>query len=102
MKETTMLEEDCSNITVWLQQRASTFLTVGLAKELSVLSKSGWFVMSHGTMGFVVGKFAETKFNMHHILKNDDGKARYFPSSDAARRFLSDELGVMHVHTFEG
>ena len=93
------MDED---ITVWLRRHGgATRLTVALARELAEESRTGWFISSHGAKGYVVGKFAVRKMTLHHIVVHDDGTPRYFPSVPQARAFLEDELGIIHVHTFD-
>jgi hypothetical protein len=82
-------------ITEWLHARASKHLTVELAKDLSVESKTGWFITAHGKAEFVIGKFAVVKYTPNHIMRKDDGSLLTFQSVEAARAFLADELKIL-------
>jgi hypothetical protein len=89
-------------ITKWLTShgKANGF-TVPVAKDLAHTSLLGWYIAPHSEDRFCVGKLALEKFASRHIVTDEEGKALVFPTIDAARRFMNEELGILAPQIFD-
>ena len=92
--------EKSDEITEWLAKRGRTALNLEAARQLANESREQWYVASHGTKGYIVGKMTLQKFSARHILVDDAGQAMLFPTVAAARAFLLRELAIANPHIF--
>ena len=91
---------DSDEITEWLARNGRETLNLETARLLAAESPELWYVASHGSKGFLVGKMTMQKFSARHILVDPDGQAMHFPTADAAIAFLRTELKVAKPHVF--
>jgi hypothetical protein len=94
-----MSESD--EITEWLARNGRKALDFESAKQLAAQSPDHWYVASHGTKGFLIGKMTMQKFSQRHILVDETGEARLFPTAESAVAFLRIELKVPKPHLFK-
>ena len=87
-------------ITDWLAGKGRKALDLEAAKELAAESPLYWYVVSHGTKGYVIGKMTMQKFSTRHILVGENGQPVLFPTADAAAAFLRTELKIPNPHIF--
>ncbi len=87
-------------ITEWLARNGRKALDLESAKQLAAQSPDHWYVASHGTKGFLIGKMTLQKFSQRHILVDATGEAWLFPTAESAVIFLRDELKVPKPHLF--
>jgi len=89
-------------VTNWLnsQGKAGT-LTLPAAKGLADTSPLGWYIAPHSQNRFCVGKLTLEKLASRHIVTDEEGKALAFPTIEAARTFMRDQLGILTPQIFD-
>ena len=87
-------------ITEWLAKRGRSALNLEAAKQLAAESPEQWYVASHGTKGFLVGKMTPQKYSARHILVDESGQPMLFPTIESAVAFLRAELNLTRPHIF--
>lgn len=92
--------DTADEITEWLARNGRKTLNLEAAKRLAAESPQQWYVASHGTKGFMVGKMTMQKFSQRHILVDETGQAMLFPSVESATAFLRTELKIANPHVF--
>ena len=92
--------EAADEITEWLARNGRKALILEAARQLAVESPEHWYVASHGTKGFLVGKMTMKKFSQRHILVDETGQAMLFTTVEGATAFLCTELKVTNPHIF--
>jgi hypothetical protein len=92
--------DSADEITQWLARNGRKALTLEAARLLAAESPDHWYVASHGTKGFLVGKMTLQKFSQRHILVDKTGQAMIFPTVEAALVFLRADLRIPSPHVF--
>ena len=87
-------------ITEWLSRTGRKALNLEAAKLLAAESPQQWYVASHGSKGYLVGKMTMQKYSARHILVDDAGQPVLFPAIESAIAFLRVELKVAKPHVF--
>lgn len=92
--------ENADEITLWLTRNGRKTLTLEAARQLAAESPEHWYVASHGTKGFLIGKMTMQKFSQRHILVDDTGQPMLFATAEGAVAFLRKELRIATPHVF--
>ena len=88
-------------ITEWLTRTGRKALDLESARLLAAESPLQWYVASHGTKGYIVGKMTMQKYSARHILVDASGQPVLFKNVESARYFLRHELKVPNPHVFD-
>lgn len=88
-------------ITEWLARNGRKALDIESAKQLAAQSPELWYVASHGTKGYLIGKMTMQKFSQRHILVDEAGQAKLFATAESAVAFLRTELKIPNPHLFK-
>lgn len=89
-------------VTNWLSSHGTgNALTGALAKELAQISQLGWYIAPHSQDRYCVGKLTLEKFASRRIVTDEEGKALAFPTIEAARTFMKDQLGILTPQIFD-
>jgi hypothetical protein len=92
--------ESPDEITEWLSRTGRKVLNLEAAKLLAAESPHQWYVASHGTKGYIVGKMTLQKYSARHILVDESGQAMLFATVESATAFLRKELNLAKPHIF--
>ncbi len=92
--------ENADEITLWLTRNGRKTLTLEAARKLAAESPEHWYVASHGTKGFLIGKMTMQKFSQRHILVDETGQPMLFAAVEGATAFLRTELKITRPHVF--
>jgi hypothetical protein len=93
-------DKRADEITEWLTKNGRKTLDLKAARQLASESPDHWYIALQGAKGYVVGKMTMQKYSARHILVDGKQEPMYFLSSDAARRFLQNELNIQNPHVF--
>src|SRR5882672_12070686 len=85
-------------ITEWLARNGRKALNLEAAKLLAADSPQQWYVASHGSKGYLIGKMTLQKFSQRHILVDETGQPMLFATTEAALDFLRVELKITNPH----
>jgi len=89
-------------VTNWLNSRGTgSVLTVAAAKDLAHRSPLGWYIAPHSQDRFCVGKLTLEKLASRHMVTDEAGKALAFPTIEAAKRFMKEQLGIVTPQVFD-
>lgn len=94
-----MAERDTTD---WLTSRGkATVLTLPVAKVLAHVSTVGWYIAPFSQDRFCVGKLTLEKYASRHIVTDEAGQALTFPTIDAAKCFMSEQLGILTPQIYD-
>jgi len=94
-----MTERDTTD---WLTSRGKAdVLTVAIAEVLAQVSPLGWYIAPCAQNRFCIGKFTPEKYASRHIVTDEAGQALTFPTIEAAKDFLSEQLGILTPQIFD-
>ena len=91
---------DDDEITKWLSRHGRKALDLETARKLAAESPEHWYVASHGTKGYLVGKWTMKKFSQRHVLVDEAGQTMLFSTVEDALALLRDELKIPDPHIF--
>jgi len=90
------------DVTNWLNSRGmGSALTLAAARDLADRSPLGWYIAPHSHDRYCVGKLTLEKFASRHMVTDEEGRALAFPTIDAAKRFMIEQLGIVTPQVFD-
>lgn len=90
------------DVTNWLNSRGTgSALTLAAARELADRSPLGWYIAPHSQDRYCVGKLTLEKFASRHMVTDEEGRALAFPTIDAAKQFMKEQLGIVTPQVFD-
>lgn len=94
-----MAERDTTD---WLTKRGdATVLTLSGAKVLAQMSSVGWYIAPYSHGLFYVGKHTLGKYASRHVIADEAGQAFTFPTIDAAKCFMKEQLEILTPQVFD-